>query len=427
VPNPSFEHIKDCDLYFEEFDKVVDWKSYNFTPDIFNTCSQSSFLTTPKNIFGFQYPSHGKGYAGIMTYHIEYPNEVIGAKLKKPLEAGKNYRLSFKVSRAKEHARYASDNLGMLLTNEPDKSVYAGKAHLLMEEIIEESEAWIQITGVITADASYQYVMIGNFYTEDFTRLQLMPEGKFETAYYYIDEVSVTPTNDAPTPIRTPERIGKAKTKVTNTPQNITESTYSIAGKVIDAVSKESLSAKIELTVPQTATKEYIETHYTDGLYAFTGIKNPDRFAMKVTARNYYPQTQVISIHRDQPRVQRNIYLYPLKAGVNVYLRNVEFEGGSDRLTPEAVNELQHFAQVMRDNPIMEIELQSITDTDNADAIELAKKRGKVVQDYLAIAGKIDRRRLKMLALHQTRPVQTTGSETEEVKKPERIEFKVLN
>jgi outer membrane protein OmpA-like peptidoglycan-associated protein len=362
-----------------------------------------------------------------MTYHVEYPNEVIGVKLKKPLEVGKNYRLSFKVSRAKVHARYASDNLGMLLTNNPENAVYAGKAHLLMEEIIEDSDGWTEITSVVQADAPYQYAMIGNFFTEDYTRLQMMPEGKFETAYYFIDEVSVQLTKDLPTLVRVPQRIGKSTTKMSVPTQNQPESSYAISGKVIDAITKEPLSSKIELTIPQTASKEHLETHYTDGFYAFTGIQNPERFTMKVTARNYYPQTHVITLNRQQPRAQRNIYMYPLKAGENVYLQSVEFEGGTDQITSEGLAELQHFAQVMRDNPIMEIELQSITDNGSSEAMELAQRRAKVVQDYLAIAGKIDRRRLKIIALHQTRTPVILGNATEELRKPERIEFKVLN
>ncbi|TAE05026.1 MAG: OmpA family protein [Bacteroidetes bacterium] len=425
VPNPSFEQISDCDLYFEEFHKVAHWKSYNFTPDIFHTCSHLTFLSTPSNVFDFQQPAEGKGYAGIMTYHVEYPNEVIGVKLKQPLQVGKHYRLSFKVSRAKTHARYASDNLGMLLTNSPDKAVYAGKAHMIMDEIIEESENWVQISSVVRADEAYQYVMIGNFFTEEYTRLRQMSEGNFETAYYFVDEVSVQLTTDLPTLVRTPTRIGKSNVTVSNTPLN--GSVYALSGKVIDAITKEPLSSKIELVVPLTTKKEHLETHYTDGSYAFTGIENPDRFFMKVSARNYYPQTHIVTISREEPRAQKNIYLYPLKSGVNVYLKSVEFEGGTEQLTPEAINELQHFAQVMRDNPLMEIELQSITDTDAPDAMALAQKRAKSVQDYLAIAGKIDRRRLKTVSLQQTQANSEVGNASEEVRKPDRIEFKVLN
>jgi len=427
VPNHSFEDIKDCDLYFEEFDKVADWKSYNFTPDIFHVCSKTAFLSVPRNIFGFQFPAHGRGYAGIMTYHVEYPNEVIGVKLNTPLEIGKNYRLTFKVSRAKLHAAYASDNMGLLLTNEPEKAVYAGKAHLLMEAIVTDSEQWTTITGVVKADLAYQYLMLGNFFGADYTHLQQMPEGKFETAYYFVDEVSIFPTTDAPTPVNLPKRI-TANTfadKVDTVTHTTTQTSYSLSGKVIDAVSQEPISSKIELIIPQTAVKDYIETHYLDGMYAFTGIKSPNRFTLKVTARNYYPQTLLVHISEEEPRAKKTIYLQPLRAGMNLYLKSVEFEGGTDQLVPEAVEELYHFAQVMRDNPLMEIELQSYTDT--PDGTALAQQRAKVVQDYVAIVGKVDRRRMKIAAIYQTANHTSVDNATEEQRKPERIEFKVLN
>ncbi len=436
VPNPSFEEIQDCDLYFEEFDKVKDWKGYSFTPDIFHICSEISFLSVPRNIFDFQFPAHGRGYAGIMAYHVEYPNEVIGAKLKQPLEAGKAYKLTFQVSRAKTHARYASDNIGMLLTNEPDKAAYAGKAHLIMEEVITESEDWVTVSGVVRADKAYQYVMLGNFFTADYTRLQLMPEGKFETAYYFIDDVGVYPTTDLPTIVRIPQRIvvtqkGQAsvqeKDTLNTTPHEAGNMSYAISGKVLDAITQEPIVSRIELTVPQTITKEYLETHYVDGTYAFTGIKNPNRFVLKVTARNYYPQSHVISVSPDEPRAKKNIYLYPFKAGRNVYLKHVDFENETAQLIPEGIDELQRLAQVMRDNPLMEIELQAITGIDSPEALQLAQKRAKAVQDYLAIAGKIDRRRLKMAYLHETAQNQQTGNASEELRKAERIEFKVLN
>ena len=81
----------------------------------------------------------------------------------------------------------------------------------------------------------------------------------------------------------------------------------------------------------------------------------------------------------------------------------------------------------MRDNPLMEIELQAITDSNNEEALQLAQKRAKAVQDYLALAGKIDRRRLKTASLHETAQNIQFGNASEEVRKPERIEFKVLN
>jgi outer membrane protein OmpA-like peptidoglycan-associated protein len=428
VPNHSFEQLKTCDLYFDEFKHTVDWQGYNFTPDIFNACSKISFLGVPNNVFDKQYAADGKGYAGILTYHRDFPSELIGTKLKEPVKKGVKYFVRFKVSRAEAHAKYASDNLGVLFTNEPQKTYQCGKAHILSNKVITESNSWEVVSGVWMADDDYEYMVIGNFFDHRHTSLQAMPAGAFEAAYYFIDDVQVSRTTAEITPISMPQRVNNQipskpnpQVKTKNNPSN---EGYALSGRILDADTKQPLAAWMELSAEGISSKEEYETDYIGGQYAFTNIPNPQNFNLKILARNYYPVSHRLQL-KSEKRMKKDFYLYPLKAGQRIELKYVEFKGGTAELIPEAYEELNKLTQILRDNPLMKIEIQGYTD--RQDDVKLALDRAKAVQNYLVQFGKIDKKRLEINALYQVGAYKEAGNAADEERKKERIEIKILN
>jgi outer membrane protein OmpA-like peptidoglycan-associated protein len=442
VPNPSFEQVSDCDLYFDDFDnKASSWKGYNFTPDLFNACAQSSYLGVPNNVFDRQPAHSGKGYAGILTYHWEFPNEIIGTKLLQPIRKGEKYEVSFKVSRAASHALYATNNLGLLFTNQPEKSYNCQQAHLLDNQVITESEVWLTIAGVFLADADYQYLVIGNFFDRSRTKLQKMSGGAFDAAYYFIDDVYVgkakseaqVTINQAITQnplVRTEtkkEEKPTLETKNENKKQNASEKpapTIAISGKVMDADTKRPLVALVEFIVPDSPQKQDYETDFYTGQYAFANLKKPEKFTIRLSARNYYPQV-VSFFPKNEPRIQKDFYLYPLRAGQSIELKSVYFKSNEAEILPQSYEELNRVTEILNDNPKMRIELSGYTD--RQDQIELALRRAKAVKAHLETVGKIDPRRLSFQAYHQTQPPKYAGGAAEESGKIERIEFKILN
>jgi hypothetical protein len=201
VPNPSFEDEFSCNyttLLLEDY--IYNWyggKGY------FNSCI-SIVLNVPDNIIGHQYPRTGNAYCGIYTRFKLAPNrEYIQVKLNDTLQANGKYRVSFYVSLGDTlHAN--CNSIGAYFS--PDSFFVSNEG--LIEQIpqIQNSENndlrsktdWTLVCDTFIANGNERYMSIGNFYTDSlsiFTPLDSVcstPGGFGCSAYYYIDDVSVT-------------------------------------------------------------------------------------------------------------------------------------------------------------------------------------------------------------------------------------------
>lgn len=422
VPNPSFEELSTCDFYFDEFDKVKSWKGYSFTPDLFNACCVTPYLRVPNNIFDNQTAATGKGYAGILTYHQDqkrYKNEIIGAKLLQKLHKGKKYRVSFKLSFAKDYSQYASNNIGLLFSNQPDSSYNSQLVHLNCSEVMDNSDVWQEISGVFLADQDYEYVLIGNFFLEKQTKLIRQEGGNFVAAYYFIDDVKVVETQESEK--EAPVTIVEAKEEA----EKIEAATIAISGKVYDAETKRPIVAKVEYLVQNTNNRKSYETDYVSGSYAFANLLSPPDFILNVSARNYYTITQYVNLDQGEKRLKKDFYLQPLRAGNEIDLPNIVFAPESKEILPKSYAELNKLIQVMRDNPTMRIQLSGFTDSEND--LALARERAKAIRDYLEKFGQIERSRLSVEAYYQTEPPRYVGNAADESQSIERVGFKILN
>ncbi|TAE69515.1 MAG: OmpA family protein [Bacteroidetes bacterium] len=426
VKNPSFEEITSCDIYLDDFKKVKHWEGFSFTPDIFSTCSESQYFKTPKNIFDTQTPASGNNYAGFLTYHRDYPIELIGQKLEKPIQKGDKISVSFKVSRAVSHSNTATNNIGLLFTNQPQKALKSKKVHINQTEILTEGEIWHEIKGIIEADSTYEYFVIGNFFSKEDTRKQKMNAGTFEAAYYFIDDVSIT-TYAGEIPATKISEKNKEETKIITNPleesKKLDMQKVAIAGKIFDANTREPLVAVVEFFVPEMADKQQYETDDITGQYAFAGIFCPERFGLRITARNYYPIVEVL-YREGKPRYARDFYLMPLKTRQNIELHHVEFIANEDELAPNSFEELNRLIEVLREHPTMKIELGGYTD--NESQLALAQKRAMSIKKYLIKFGQINEKRMITKSYHSL-PAKNTGALSGEKEKFERMMFKILN
>ncbi len=425
VPNPSFEKLEDCKIYLDEFKKTKEWQGYSFTPDIFNVCSTEKYFTTPDNIFDHQKPHSGSGYAGILTYHRDYPNEIIGVKLLKPLQKGQYYSVSFYASFASQHAQYTSNNLGALFTNNPKNVYNSQKAHIFSEKIITESEKWHEIKAIVLADSNYTHLTIGNFFSKQKTIRRRMPSGMFDASYYFIDDVEV---------LHLPEYLPKPNdviSTITNPKsENIVEnaevkknvsSTFSFAGKVFDEETKKPIVASVTYFVPDQNQGETQNTDYLTGTYAFTKILRPERLGVRIQARNYYPLLVSLVPPAEDVRFQKDFYMYPLRPQKDIELTNVKFN--ADSLLSESFGELNNLASVLNENPMLKVELQHITF--QSHDTEQTRKQCLMIKDYLVNIGKIAPERIITRASHQTK--SASGSQSEMKNDKKKLVIKILN
>jgi hypothetical protein len=217
VPNASFEENTACPVTigFQGFSKPLHWEKWNGSPEYFQYCAGSlggvdTLIRVPLNGMGFQYAMHGDAYVGMLAFGTAgggvNAREYVGCQLLEPLEVGESYDLSFFANVAFGGTYWsptrACNNMGMLFTMQPN--IWTGLngplftlrnyAHLHSTAIISDTANWTLVSGSFVADSTYQYLVIGNFFTNALTdTLHLAPNNELG-AYYFVDGVCVRKT-----------------------------------------------------------------------------------------------------------------------------------------------------------------------------------------------------------------------------------------
>ncbi len=211
VPNPSFEEYVSCPVEpgFSSASKPLHWENWLNSPDYFNSCAGGlndvdTVIDVPLNGFGFQYAATGEAYVGMYTYYEknEY-REYVGAMLQAPLEVGAVYKVSFKTNLAWQ-GNYlqlggASNNIGLLFTIAPNIWIdgtgppfpLRDYAHLHAENVITDSVGWQHIESYFIADSAYNFIVLGNFFSNANTDVLTISPGTGFNTYYFVDDVSV--------------------------------------------------------------------------------------------------------------------------------------------------------------------------------------------------------------------------------------------
>lgn len=212
VPNPGFEQYRKCPYSFStdpnDFGPTGWSSATNGTPDYYNRCSIGQ-NGVPRNWAGVSHTHSGSAYAGIYAWNNKskgHYREYIQCKLKEPLKKGKDYLVQF-YYRLSSYSVYAVDRVGLALS---DSTVwFKGDGVLTIPTVLLEvkdletfTNAWHLASAEITANGGEQFLVIGNFHSNDSTKTVKINyrEGKSPMlsggAYYYIDDVSVTPIHD---------------------------------------------------------------------------------------------------------------------------------------------------------------------------------------------------------------------------------------
>lgn len=215
VPNPGFEETDSC-WQTLSLGGLEDWYSAYLTPDHHQSCLPYGAVNgLPLNFFTFQYPFEGDNCVGLYTYHQNGPNdqqrEWIMAPLVQPLVPGQTYYCSFRANAGfGGNAQYpqiwlANDKVGMLFATYDRAWLWGdpyptppNTAHILYPQILADTVGWTLVSGSFVADSAYQYVIIGQFFSNALTdTLHFAPQGDpwswFPRAYTLIDAVCVSP------------------------------------------------------------------------------------------------------------------------------------------------------------------------------------------------------------------------------------------
>jgi outer membrane protein OmpA-like peptidoglycan-associated protein len=174
--------------------------------DLYSTESKNEEYGVPDNKYGAEKARTGNNYAGVSFYGYRgrMPRTYLGTRLKNPLTEGREYCLKFHVSLA-DKSKYAANNLAMLVT--ADSIVEPSEGNLsftpqiksLTNKPFEQQFLWTPICGKYTAKGGEQFIIIGNFDTDEDTQLETLRLSREFSgrqsydAYYFIDDVSVIP------------------------------------------------------------------------------------------------------------------------------------------------------------------------------------------------------------------------------------------
>lgn len=215
IPNPSFENLgtPPCNWIISTggFTSAVDnWTMpSNGSTDIFSTYVNTScyghVLSTHGSSPGQQMPRTGNAMSALLTYGDGcgwQPNyrEYLQAQLTSPMVSGQAYDVEFYISLG-DAASNATNNFGAhFRTNSFFQStcfVISPTPQFNHTGVVNNSSGWTLISGTVTATANWNYVIIGNFFSNAATATQFAG-GSAGNTRYFIDDVSVQPAVTLP-------------------------------------------------------------------------------------------------------------------------------------------------------------------------------------------------------------------------------------
>lgn len=201
VPNWSFEDTVSCPSGGGQVNLATGWSSYRSSPDYCHSCS-NSFNSVPNNQWGHQYPKSGEAYIGLITAHtsvVQNSREFVGITLSQPFIPGEKYFIAFHTVMAFNNisnlSGLASNKLGLKFSTIPfsvsNPAPIDNFAHIYTDTIVTDSINWTKISGSFISDSAYQYIIVGNFFTDSFTTT-ISFNSNAHHAYYFIDDILIS-------------------------------------------------------------------------------------------------------------------------------------------------------------------------------------------------------------------------------------------
>ncbi|MES2515380.1 MAG: T9SS type A sorting domain-containing protein [Bacteroidota bacterium] len=203
VPNGDFEYAANLSNTMFNITDAPFWNSptTDGSPDYYNSAMTTlSGVSVPNNVFASGTPDHtgnvNQAYAGLINYatNVSEAREYIQTPLNCALEPNQKYNVSL-WARAANGSRHISNNVGIHFSNTAINGT--GNLYSLTPQFnftsLVPATAWTQLTGTLTG-SSAAFITIGNFYNDAATSFSVInAPSVFQNAYYFIDDVSVTP------------------------------------------------------------------------------------------------------------------------------------------------------------------------------------------------------------------------------------------
>ena len=183
---PDYYHYYRLDSYFDTIDLVWVWQKVKWVPNY------GPAVVVPKK---------DSAMMGFGTYGNFAPSyrEYIQMPLLYPLVPGTKYRISLWLTNGQSNISYqhSTDGIGLLFSTD---SLHQDTSYTLDKTPQAEIQGevweigWKQYHLSFIADSAYEYVTIGNFYTDAQTSITKQSNlGVLNASYYFIDDIGIYP------------------------------------------------------------------------------------------------------------------------------------------------------------------------------------------------------------------------------------------
>ena len=191
-------------------------------------------------------------------------------------------------------------------------------------------------------------------------------------------------------------------------------------------------NAVVELK--NTKTKEITKAVYdsTSGSYvaAINLKKNKDQMVVTVKAPDYSFASQTVDIKEasfEKPPPPATLNVEPAEKGKSFVIDNIEYATGAADLYPKSFITLDEFAEYLKFNPTMKVEIQGHTDNVGKDEDNrlLSERRAATVKTYLETKG-ITANRITAKGYGASKPIADNSTVAGKAKN-RRTEFLILD
>lgn len=211
-PNPGFEQLNGCPLGPSEIQLASPWVAPGDTADLFSFCHVNGAVpgcndvSAPLNFAGNAAAHGGSGYAGIYTKSPTANSRTyIQAPLSSAMIPGQIYKTEVWFRRS-SNSKYATNRLGIVFStaalSQTGSQVISIAPQIEMSSVVADTGSWTALTRYYAATGGEAHITIGNFRTDAQTTAFnfINPAPACATmngsAYYYIDDILVTPVSE---------------------------------------------------------------------------------------------------------------------------------------------------------------------------------------------------------------------------------------
>ena len=184
-------------------------------------------------------------------------------------------------------------------------------------------------------------------------------------------------------------------------------------GKILDAITKNSIAADIEITINSTGeVYTSLKSNSSTGKFLLS-LPAGKNYGISVAADGYLFHSENFDLPKGDGfnLVNKDIELKNIKVGSNITLRNVFFNSGKWDVKSDSYAELDRLVALLSDIPSLKIEISGHTDNVGSESFNelLSQRRADAVVNYLAGKG-VDKKRLSAKGYGQSKPVDSNNT-----------------